>query len=624
MNTWRTAARDQLFRFFIATAAALPAVFSVSPASADAPRAAPAKLRVRGAAKLTVHASRGGAPPPTPESPPAPASADRGPGEEPRAGLVFSGVLTDDAGEPLPAQAVTIRVAREARPGDASVAEGLREAAACEGGRIRAKGGDGGAEIIATTDDAGRFCFRARLEPDRYLARVAFAGAGLVDGAARDLSFDLSRQHLRLRFDPTPRSLDVGAPRAVFEVLARIEGEGAPRAAPGLALALASEEKALGRAVTDGSGRARFFVAGPDLGPPGPGELRVAFGGDADIAPSSEVAEIERRAPVTVTVPAAERGELTPGVPEEGISLVAEASSSVGPVGEGTIEARVGEVVVGAAPVEDGSAHLTLTFASPGDEALVKLSYVPSSPWYEPIGEPTITLPLQRPSLASKAPMLVAGLAVLAFFLLGRTRRAETEPQPRSGPTERAPEGKPRLEVVRAERGARGWTGRLLDAHDAVPVRGRVWIERGTFEGRSVLASVETDADGGFSLPDVGRTHGDEKISAEARLHARYEEPLPPAGELVISLAQRRRALLERLVRWARRRGPPFDARPEATPGHVRRAASDEPSTARWAHAIERAAFGPDEVDAQVEADLEELAPREGAAERARGTGAHE
>ena len=86
-------------------------------------------------------------------------------------------------------------------------------------------------------------------------------------------------------------------------------------------------------------------------------------------------------------------------------------------------------------------------------------------------------------------------------------------------------------------------------------------------------------------------------------------EPLPPAGELSIALLLRRRALLARLVGWARKRGRPFDVKPEPTPGHVRRAAAEDFQTARWADAVERAVFGVGEVDARTEREIERDGP---------------
>ena len=69
--------------------------------------------------------------------------------------------------------------------------------------------------------------------------------------------------------------------------------------------------------------------------------------------------------------------------------------------------------------------------------------------------------------------------------------------------------------------------------------------------------------------------------------------------------------MLGRLVGWARKRGRPFDVKPEPTPGHVRRAAADDFQTARWADAVERAVFGGGEVDARMEGEIERMAPPE-------------
>jgi hypothetical protein len=63
------------------------------------------------------------------------------------------------------------------------------------------------------------------------------------------------------------------------------------------------------------------------------------------------------------------------------------------------------------------------------------------------------------------------------------------------------------------------------------------------------------------------------------------------------------------MIHWARKRGKPFDARPEPTPGHVRRAAGGDSPVGRWADAVERAAFGGEVVDERAHAELEKLAP---------------
>jgi hypothetical protein len=79
------------------------------------------------------------------------------------------------------------------------------------------------------------------------------------------------------------------------------------------------------------------------------------------------------------------------------------------------------------------------------------------------------------------------------------------------------------------------------------------------------------------------------------------------AGELQISLVSRRRTLLRRLVEWAKRRGAPFDASPEPTPAYIKRMAGEDARTARWAGAVENAAFGLEAVDSALETEIERL-----------------
>ena len=78
--------------------------------------------------------------------------------------------------------------------------------------------------------------------------------------------------------------------------------------------------------------------------------------------------------------------------------------------------------------------------------------------------------------------------------------------------------------------------------------------------------------------------------------HSTHEQPLPPPSVLGVALVTRRRALLERLVRWARQKGAPFDGAPEPTPGHVRRVASRASAVEveAWASRVEQAAYGPE------------------------------
>lgn len=562
------------------------------------------RIRVRGTAKIAARASR-----------------DQGE-------LVLSGSLADDAGQPLTNQSLTIRVRREADPRDANVAEALRKARVCDRPSgapqraydVRAGGTPDAPDVLVVTDEEGRFCFRAKLDPDRFRALLLWrppkAGAGsLLDPVDRELAFDLSRIPLELRFDPVPRIVSLDPARSTFDVVAFVDDDGAKRIAPRLALTLATEQGAtIAQATTDAQGRARFVAESNKLGAPGPGELRVAFAGDGETAHALLVEEVERHVKVSLRVPAVEKGEQQAKVPEDGIPIVVDVSSAAGTVSEGSVEARVGEVLVGVAPVERGIARPTLTFTAQGNDALVRLRYVSSSPWYEPGEELAVRVPIRGPGILAKAPILIAGLCVLAFFLAGRVSSRKAKPEPKRNATDVDAEeldGKPRIDVVRpAARGERGFRGRVVDAHEGTAVAGaRVWIERGSFEGKTFLASVVCDAEGRFEIAAPPSLVGDELISAEAPLHARLTQAVPAPGEISIALAARKRALLARLVTWAKRRGTPFDVRPEPTPGHVKRAAGEDFQTARWADAVERAAFGEGIVDARAEREIEKMSP---------------
>jgi hypothetical protein len=160
-----------------------------------------------------------------------------------------------------------------------------------------------------------------------------------------------------------------------------------------------------------------------------------------------------------------------------------------------------------------------------------------------------------------------------------------------------------------------------VDAHEGVSIAGaRLAIERAGFESSTVMAETVSDASGAFALPDADVRPGDQLV-AEGPWHDRVRFPRPPAGELLVTLVARRRAVLDRLVAWARRRGPPFDAMPEPTPGQVGKAAGSTPwpdaasgGTAKagiqaWAGAVERAVYGGEAVDAAREAEVDSLAP---------------
>ena len=214
--------------------------------------AAPLKVRVRGAAKLSARAQR------------VAASGDaRTPGDVvgPAVNeLLLSGALTDDAGQPLALQPVVIRIVRETDPHDARTALGVAAARGCDSAApptpgappprrgattwgIAVSGPTDAPEITATTDEEGRLCLRARLDPDRYKATLVYTPPptqALLDGVEREITFDLARRGLAHRFDPAPGVVQLGTPSAPIEAIAIVDDDETPRVAPGLDLVLAN------------------------------------------------------------------------------------------------------------------------------------------------------------------------------------------------------------------------------------------------------------------------------------------------------------------------------------------------------------------------------------------------
>jgi hypothetical protein len=560
-------------------------------------------IRIKGTARIDAHAARARA---------------RSSGE-----LVLSGTIVDDVAHPIAGARVVVGIARATAPASAATLVGASpEACSDAAPRPVLERGD---LLSLPTDDAARFCVRLTLPTDRYVIHVESQATGLVDGARLDLAVDLALDPVTLRFDPERPLLSLDEEAAMLEVVAATEDDGVTTAAVGIPLVLSNEAgTALGSTMTNASGRARFAVDPARLGPPGKGELRVSFAGSNDAGPSTQGMQIERRTHVSLVAVEAVDGVLPVGSPEDSVVVhvraplrCAERGRSPGAAcagsPSGTIEARVGDVIVGAAALQRGEARVVSTFDMPAaNEATLVLRYVPDAPWYQVGGELALTLPMRAPSPWKKVPLALAGLAMIAWLVVARLpSRARAATDAGSGVPLPPLHPEARVDLVRASPAAQGWTGRVRDAHEGVAVgHARVVVERPTFQGVEVLGEARSDPTGAFVLPPIETRPGD-VLRAEGPVHATLRRPLPPSGELEVALVFRKRALLDRLVAWARRRGRPFDSDGEPTPGHVRRVAVAEVSVARWAEAVERAAYGGGVVDEQAQGDVDRLAPPE-------------
>ncbi len=570
----------------------------VGAALAAAPDAARAeRLTVRGAGSFEARASR-----------------DEGE-------LVLQGVLHDDLGEVLGQQSVLVRITRDARADDPETLAAVRAARGCGGGAATSQATGASVE----TDAGGRFCVRVRLQRERYTAALEWRGAGFVDAGRLTLPVDLGRRPLALSLEPRPRIVSLDRTPARFFALAESEDNGATGPGAGLPLTLAlsaasptagsgaavTPPLALATATTDTRGRAVLDVDAERLGQPRAASLTLAYAGDADTAPASVEVPIELHAKVTLRCPALEDRTSAAHDPEDGIALDVLATTAAGPVPEGVVEARIGDAVVGAAKLEAGRAKLVVTFAEAGTKTReLRLRYAPQSPWFEPGPELRGELALRGPSAWSRAPIAIVGLLLVAWLALGRRRPAPTRAP---APSPRAAGQHASLEIVSTSQAPkRGeYSGVVEDAHEGGPIaHARVWVERRSFEGVETLVSAVTDDDGRFAFLLESRVAGD-RLAAEGPFHSRFQEELPAPGEIRVALVTRKRKLLEYLVTWARRAGSPYDARPEPTPGQVRKAAGErDVRIAAWAAAVERAAFDDRRIDERAEADVAELAPK--------------
>jgi hypothetical protein len=575
-----------------------------------------ARVHVRGIARIDAHAS-----------PVGPAK------------IVIAGRVADatasGAALDAPQGTVSLRMAKGAEgSGGSAVALASAAPEACAGNASRPAVASA-EQLVLPTDAAGRFCVQLSLPAQRYVARLEVATSDRVDGASAEIPVDAAARTVTLSFDDVPGaslvvSLDDAA--ASISVHAKVvDGTGQPVAARDLPLTLATEAgAALGEVVTGATGQAVFGVATARLGPPGHGELRVSFAGDATQAPATLAANVERRAGVVLDLPDAV-DERLPDAPIDDLAVRAAVTAACASRGcqatpTGTIEVRTGResgsVVLGAAPLEHGAARVVLELGprvAAFDAATLTVRYVPDAPWFVPPADRTVVVNVRAQGPWARTLLVAAGVAVLLWLVIARLPLAPRAAAPGDGePAGADREPAPRVDLVRAGDAGR-WSGRVVDAHDGTPIGdARVSIERPAFRDVRVLVDGASDAQGAFGLRCDGVIPGDELV-VESRTHASVRRPVPPPGEIEVALVQRRRLLVDQLVAWAKRRGKPFDARPDPTPAHVRRAAGrlefaleQRAQAARiehWAEAVEVAAYGGAPVDARAQADVENLGP---------------
>lgn len=492
--------------------------------------------------------------------------------------------LLDDTGAPLQGADVSIESS-----------DGRAELSPCDAVGSRAASRD--AAFI--TDEQGQLCAHVRGASEQGSVELTFPGNVLHLPARAQLSLQPARREVHFAFDAPSIELDLNQPTQRLRLTSSAQAEAFPSIE--LSLSDAGRERALHGSEWSRVGNTlAFSISSDQLGAPGPARLVARHAGSDRVAPARAEAVALRVASVRL------RAEVL-SADASGTRLQVWADTPAGAPSSGWVEALSSAGPVGSGPLKAGSAELHLPPPSnPAQQ--ITLFYRSDDPWWLP-GEPLV-LGLGGTGVKAPArwPWLVL-LAPIGYVCLRSLQRPALRPAKRRRmPVPRAP-------AVRVEPRApvSGWSGTVMDAHEGVPVAGaRVEARLPSLRANSPSHVAVTDASGYFELaalphplPEGARLH------VVASLHTEVEQALPPQGRVVITLISRRRALLRRLVRWARALGPPWARSGEPTPGEIANVAlrRGDLRTAQWAEGIEAAAFGGVQVDETIEAALRAKEP---------------
>jgi len=514
----------------------------------------PPTLRVSGKASLTTDAR------------------SRGDGYEVHA------TLSDEVGRPIVSAEVRARAA------SASSTPALSR---CADSRI------GGGELLLSTDKAGRFCVVVSGMQTGTLELNYQDPRGYFERTSRVVSLpESTASSFELGFDPPLSTLPLDQPVQELGIVARATSTAQLPASAELAVSLIADghERELGRAALESLGEVqRLALVSASFGQPGPARLVARLRSREGSELARVTAPVLRTATIALRLESNDVAQLEPGA-----TLKVRAASLLGPAPSGVAEAKRAGASITVAPVSRGAAVLSLPSALP--EGMLTLEYVGAGPGWLPGPPLELRVGPPSPSYARSALWVVAALLAALAVVLGWRR----PPRPLVAPQAPPVRSRASVEVLETFGPGGGYRGRVRDAHDGTPVSpALITILTSGAQGR-VLAEVRAHADGAFELTHPASFPEGAIIEVNAPLHSTLRAPLPVPGVIELSLISRRRALLDRLVRWAERRGKPWTrAASEPTPAQVVEVAvaEGEPGVERWAREIEHLAFGPTPPD---------------------------
>lgn len=501
-------------------------------------------------------------------------------------GYELNALLSDEVGRPLPQAEVRVRTV------SAGSASTLR--------RCGATRSDRQGEMLLATDNSGRVCVTVSGAPTESVELSFHDPRGYFERTSRVVPLPESvAASFEVGFDPLVTDLSLDQPSQELGVVARVTGGRAAPEAAELVVSLDADgkERELSRAPLDGLGEVhRLTLMSAHLGLPGPARLIVRMVDGQGQELSRATTAVMRTVTVSLRLPEGADGGIEPGA---AVSVL--AASALGPAPSGIVEAQSRGLSVAAAPVRGGAAQVTLPASTPSGllAGAVELEYVgPGAGW---LSGPRLELRVRPPgpSYARSLLWIAAAALAAAAVVLSWRRPARPRPQPAVPP----PRPRASVEVLETFGAGGGYRGVVRDAHEGFGISPAVINFIGAGPNRPVLLQVRTNSQGAFQVENA-QLPKDAHVEVSAPFHATLIAPLPVPGVIELSLLSRRRALMERLVRWAERRGRPWTAPAgEPTPHHIASVAAAEaqPQVERWARHVENLAFGPTPPDAAAE-----------------------
>jgi hypothetical protein len=454
---------------------------------------------------------------------------------------------------------------------------------------------------VAQSDDSGGVCLHFEGAAEHAEFELAFTDPnGLYAASSVRVVADSATRGVEMAFAPAPSLFSLERAEQVLSLVTRP----VPALGPGedvepltITLSLTRDGRAplkLAQASVELGSSTELHLPSRALGPPGPVEISAEFAG----SPSTRAARTSVHATCTALAALTLAEPIAASHPESGVRIRVRVESIAGPVPSGSVEAQSGGVSLGSARVNAGLAELNVQLDEVQAKARpLELRYVADTPWWLSADPLSVEIPILPPSPWRRIAW-IAGVIALGLWLLAswqRPRRIE-----RSGPQGPKPIVRAPIDVLEVGDVASGWHGRVIDAHDGTPLAGAtVLVRMPAFDGKGVLRTAHTGADGAFELEGSASVGPGAALEVRAPWHTPLAAPMPPAGHLLLSLVSRRRTLLARFVSWARSDAEWAD-RHEPTPGEVARRAG-RPDVAAWASAVDEAAFGPDPLSESKE-----------------------